>query len=65
MRPAPEPVYVGVLRDFEAMLDRYYRLRGWDEDGVPTPETIQRLSRSKIALAGRQSSGQNADFCPL
>jgi len=43
MRPAPEPVHVGALRDFEAMLDRYYRLRGWDENGVPTPETIQRL----------------------
>ena len=38
-----EPVHVGRLRDFEAMLDRYYRLRGWDENGVPTPETLQRL----------------------
>jgi aldehyde:ferredoxin oxidoreductase len=37
------PVHVGHLRDFEAMLSRYYRLRGWDENGVPTLETLRRL----------------------
>ena len=42
-----EPVHVGRLRDFEAMLDRYYRLRGWDKTGVPTPETLQRLELDK------------------
>ncbi|MCK4471226.1 MAG: aldehyde ferredoxin oxidoreductase C-terminal domain-containing protein, partial [Anaerolineae bacterium] len=40
---SPEPVHVGRLRDLEAMLNRYYRLRGWDENGVPTPETLERL----------------------
>ncbi|MBN1882563.1 MAG: aldehyde ferredoxin oxidoreductase family protein [Deltaproteobacteria bacterium] len=25
------------------MLDAYYRMRGWDEDGVPTDETVSRL----------------------
>ena len=43
VRPSPEPRHVGRLRDFEAMLDRYYRLRGWDGNGVPTPETLRRL----------------------
>ncbi len=43
LRPSPQPVHVGLVRDFEAMLDRYYRLRGWDENGVPTPETLRRL----------------------
>jgi aldehyde:ferredoxin oxidoreductase len=43
VKPSPQPVHVGTLRDFEAMLDRYYRLRGWDEDGVPTPQTLARL----------------------
>jgi aldehyde:ferredoxin oxidoreductase len=43
VQPSPEPVHVGVLRDFDGMLDRYYRLRGWDENGVPTPETLHRL----------------------
>jgi aldehyde:ferredoxin oxidoreductase len=30
--------------EFRAALDEYYRLRGWDEDGVPTEETLARLS---------------------
>ena len=42
LRPA-EPVHPGILRDFDAMLDRYYRLRGWNANGVPTPETLRRL----------------------
>lgn len=28
---------------FEAALDEYYRLRGWDSNGVPEPETLARL----------------------
>ncbi len=27
----------------DAMLERYYRLRGYDENGVPTPKTLERL----------------------
>ena len=38
-----EVVHVGALRDVEGMLDRYYRLRGWDENGIPSPETVRRL----------------------
>lgn len=38
-----EPVHVGILHDLDAMLDRYYSLRGWGADGVPTPETLERL----------------------
>ncbi|MGD2207273.1 MAG: aldehyde ferredoxin oxidoreductase C-terminal domain-containing protein, partial [Anaerolineae bacterium] len=41
--PSAEPVHVGRLRDLDGMLDRYYRLRGWDQDGRPTPETLRRL----------------------
>ncbi len=44
-----EPVHVGRLRDFEAMLDRYYRLRGWDARGVPTPGTLRRLGLDEWA----------------
>jgi aldehyde:ferredoxin oxidoreductase len=43
MHRSPEPIHVGVLRDFDAMMDRYYRLRGWNENGIPTPETLHRL----------------------
>ena len=29
--------------DFEKCLDKYYELRGWNKDGVPTKETIEDL----------------------
>jgi aldehyde:ferredoxin oxidoreductase len=41
--PSDEPVHVGRLHDVESMLDRYYRLRGWDSRGIPTEETLRRL----------------------
>ena len=28
---------------YDIMLDEYYQVRGWDSDGVVTPETIERL----------------------
>jgi aldehyde:ferredoxin oxidoreductase len=38
-----DPVHTGRLRDFESMLDRYYHLRGWTPNGVPTAKTLERL----------------------
>jgi aldehyde:ferredoxin oxidoreductase len=29
--------------DFETMLQIYYRIRGWDSNGVPTPEKLKAL----------------------
>jgi aldehyde:ferredoxin oxidoreductase len=29
--------------ELEKMLDQYYRLRGWDENGIPQSETLERL----------------------
>ena len=29
--------------DFDRLLDSYYELRGWDSNGVPTRETLERL----------------------
>ena len=43
-----EPL-VGGLRDGEiirkpdTIIDEYYDARGWDRDGIPTPETLARL----------------------
>jgi aldehyde:ferredoxin oxidoreductase len=37
------PIHIGRLNDFEAMLDRYYLLRGWDANGIPTSQTVRRL----------------------
>jgi len=30
-------------QDLQEMLDRYYALRGWDANGIPTPEKLQSL----------------------
>jgi aldehyde:ferredoxin oxidoreductase len=43
LQQSAEPVGQAQLYDFEAMLDRYYDLRGWSRDGIPTPETLERL----------------------
>lgn len=43
MERSEHPVHTGLIGDFQAMLDRYYTLRGWDRDGIPTPDTLQRL----------------------
>lgn len=36
---------------FQASLDEYYRLRGWDENGVPKRETLERLGLDPIPLS--------------
>jgi aldehyde:ferredoxin oxidoreductase len=41
LKASTKPVHVGHLDDYEAMLDRYYRLRGWDSRGIPTAEKLQ------------------------
>jgi len=30
-------------KKFKQMIDEYYELHGWDENGVPRPETLQKL----------------------
>jgi aldehyde:ferredoxin oxidoreductase len=30
------------------MLPEYYKLRGWDENGIPTDEKLRALSLSKL-----------------
>ncbi len=33
---------------YDVMLDEYYALRGWDKDGVPTAEKLEKLSLKGI-----------------
>lgn len=40
---SPDPVKRGAIIALEPMLDRYYRLRGWTPEGIPTPATRLRL----------------------
>jgi len=49
-RLSEEPLKTGVAKDHvitreeqDIMLDEYYELRGWDEQGIPTPETLKRV----------------------
>ena len=39
-----EPFKPLTKEDINTMLDEYYALRGWDENGVPTEETLDRLA---------------------
>jgi aldehyde:ferredoxin oxidoreductase len=32
---------------FKEMIDEYYALHGWDENGVPRPESLKRLVLDK------------------
>jgi aldehyde:ferredoxin oxidoreductase len=43
---------------FNAMLDAYYTLRGWDVDGCPTHETLSRLGITEIVDADSNSEGR-------
>lgn len=42
--PLPDGPAKGLTARLEEMLDEYYRQRGWDENGVPKAETLERLA---------------------
>ncbi len=44
--PMPDGPAKGHVADLDKMLPEYYQLRGWDENGVPTPEKLQALGLS-------------------
>ncbi|MGD2087691.1 MAG: aldehyde ferredoxin oxidoreductase family protein [Candidatus Aminicenantes bacterium] len=47
-RGAPDVVGAKLNRKkFTKMIDEYYQHHGWDENGVPTPETLKRLGLDK------------------
>ncbi|MEW6526782.1 MAG: aldehyde ferredoxin oxidoreductase family protein [Spirochaetota bacterium] len=39
----PSKGWMCTTEDLQKMLDEYYGLRGWDKNGIPTKETLQRL----------------------
>lgn len=50
----PTPIGLDIIRGkaidrekFKAMLDEYYKIHEWDENGVPTPETLKKLGLDK------------------
>jgi aldehyde:ferredoxin oxidoreductase len=47
--PIPEGPSKGEVvcrEEFSRMLDEYYKLHGWDEEGIPTKRTLKRLGIS-------------------
>jgi aldehyde:ferredoxin oxidoreductase len=56
MRWFKEPLTQGALKGsmldlekYNAMLDIYYQKRGWDKNGVPTKETLEKLGLANVA----------------
>jgi aldehyde:ferredoxin oxidoreductase len=46
--PMPEGPARGQVVDLDPMLNEYYEIRGWDENGAPTRSTLERLSLPSI-----------------
>jgi aldehyde:ferredoxin oxidoreductase len=52
MDPVPEGTVKGATLDkskFKKMVKTYYKLRGWDEKGVPTLEKLEELGSKDVA----------------
>jgi aldehyde:ferredoxin oxidoreductase len=39
------------MEDIEFLLDAYYKARGWDDSGIPTRETLERVALEDVADA--------------
>lgn len=37
-----------IIRKPDVIIDEYYRARGWDENGIPTKETLKRLELQEV-----------------
>jgi len=48
--PMPEGPTKGEVNRLFEMLPKYYRLRGWDDDGIPTREKLKELGLEKYAF---------------
>jgi aldehyde:ferredoxin oxidoreductase len=50
--PQPDGKAGGVVPDLPVMLDELYRLRGWDDQGAPTAETVARFGLEEFVFDG-------------
>jgi aldehyde:ferredoxin oxidoreductase len=51
VQSGPNEGYCIPPEDIDFLLDAYYRARGWDENGIPTRETLMRVGLADIAEA--------------
>jgi aldehyde:ferredoxin oxidoreductase len=59
--PVPEGPHEGMRcthEELSSMLDTYYRLRGWTDDGIPTKEKLQELELGFVADELWQTGGR-------
>jgi aldehyde:ferredoxin oxidoreductase len=47
--PMPEGPGKGQVANLKVMLDEYYRMRGWDRNGIPTKRTLAELGLADVA----------------
>lgn len=52
--PMPEGLSQGQKVEMDALLDDYYAVMGWGQNGVPTPLKLQELNIDKIAEGAEQ-----------
>jgi aldehyde:ferredoxin oxidoreductase len=52
--PVAEGPSEGFTVKLAPMLEEYYEFRGWDEQGVPLPETLEELQLEALALNGEK-----------
>jgi aldehyde:ferredoxin oxidoreductase len=38
-----------MVRENDAFLDNYYKLRGWDNRGVPAADTLKKMGMTPVA----------------
>lgn len=50
--PLPEGPGKGMVCHLEEMLEDYYRVRGWDQDGIPTREKLEELGLLELDPSG-------------
>jgi len=55
LRATNQPIPSGPSRgmycppeEFNDMLDKYYKLRGWDKNGIPMPEKLEELGLEEV-----------------
>jgi aldehyde:ferredoxin oxidoreductase len=59
--PVPDGPHEGMRcsrEELNSMLDSYYRLRGWTDDGIPTKEKLQELELGFVADELWQTGGR-------
>jgi len=49
VQSGPNQGYCIPMEDIEFLLDAYYRARGWDPNGIPTRETLERVGLDDVA----------------